>query len=137
MPRRDLDPDVFEQSAWLLPADAFGSGLRLRVRAIDFGPSDILFVDTLSLTACRADLDSDGELTLFDFLAFQDLYDAEDPKIDIDGDGRLTVFDFLAFQNAYDEGCPKRMAGLPGRRGRQVIVPERVEGLPEADDKSR
>jgi hypothetical protein len=25
---------------------------------------------------------------------------------DLDGDGELTIFDFLAFQNAFDAGCP-------------------------------
>ena len=56
--------------------------------------------------ACRADLDGDGELTLFDFLAFQNLFDAGDPLADFDGDGELTLFDFLAFQNEFDGGCP-------------------------------
>jgi len=55
---------------------------------------------------CEADLDGDGELTLFDFLAFQNLFDAGDPAADFDGDGELTLFDFLAFQNAFDAGCP-------------------------------
>jgi len=55
---------------------------------------------------CRADLDGDGDLTLFDFLAFQNLFDAGDPVADFDGDGSLTIFDFLAFQNAFDAGCP-------------------------------
>ena len=54
---------------------------------------------------CRADLDGDGELTIFDFLAFQNLFDAGDPLADFDGDGDLTIFDFLAFQNAFDDGC--------------------------------
>ena len=55
--------------------------------------------------ACRADLDGDGQLTIFDFLAFQNLFDAGDPIADFDGDGQLTIFDFLAFQNEFDAGC--------------------------------
>ncbi len=55
--------------------------------------------------ACPADLDGDGELTIFDFLAFQNLFDLMDPAADFDGDGELTIFDFLAFQNAFDLGC--------------------------------
>ncbi len=55
--------------------------------------------------ACRVDLDGDGELTLFDFLAFQNAFDAGDPLADFDGDGSLTIFDFLAFQNEFDAGC--------------------------------
>ena len=54
---------------------------------------------------CRADLDGDGELTLFDFLEFQNLFDTGDPIADFDGDGALTLFDFLAFQNEFDAGC--------------------------------
>ena len=56
--------------------------------------------------ACPADLDGDGELTIFDFLEFGNLFDAGDPRADFDGDGSLTLFDFLAFQNAFDAGCP-------------------------------
>jgi hypothetical protein len=54
---------------------------------------------------CRADLDGDGALTIFDFLAFQNLFDAGDLTADFDGDGALTLFDFLAFQNDFDIGC--------------------------------
>ena len=54
---------------------------------------------------CPADLDSDGRLTLFDFLEFQTLFDAMDPRADFDGDGDFTVFDFLEFQNVFDAGC--------------------------------
>ncbi|UYV12136.1 MAG: hypothetical protein NCW75_12635 [Phycisphaera sp.] len=55
--------------------------------------------------SCRADLDGDGALTIFDFLAFQNQFDAGDPSADFDGDGELTIFDFLAFQNEFDAGC--------------------------------
>ncbi|MFI4917099.1 MAG: PQQ-dependent sugar dehydrogenase [Phycisphaerales bacterium JB060] len=55
---------------------------------------------------CLADLDGDGELTVFDFLEFQNLFDMGDPLADFDGDGELTLFDFLAFQNAFGAGCP-------------------------------
>jgi 6-phosphogluconolactonase (cycloisomerase 2 family) len=54
---------------------------------------------------CRADLDGDGQLTIFDFLEFQNLFDAGNPAADFDGDGSLTIFDFLAFQNEFDAGC--------------------------------
>ncbi|UYV13028.1 MAG: hypothetical protein NCW75_01780 [Phycisphaera sp.] len=54
---------------------------------------------------CRVDLDGDGQLTIFDFLAFQNLFDAGDPLADFDADGDLTIFDFLAFQNEFDAGC--------------------------------
>lgn len=50
-----------------------------------------------------ADLDRDGELTIFDFLLFQSLFDAGDPAADIDLDGSFTIFDFLAFQTLFDQ----------------------------------
>jgi len=56
-------------------------------------------------TPCRADLDRDGILTIFDFLAFQNAFDAGDLTADFDSDGVLTIFDFLAFQNEFDLGC--------------------------------
>ena len=55
---------------------------------------------------CAVDLDGDGELTLFDFLEFQNLFAAGDPRADMDGDGDLTLFDFLEFQNLFAMGCP-------------------------------
>ncbi|NRA58161.1 MAG: hypothetical protein HRU13_08640 [Phycisphaerales bacterium] len=54
---------------------------------------------------CLPDLDDDGDLTLFDFLEFQNLFDGGDPAADFDGDGNLTIFDFLAFQNLFGVGC--------------------------------
>ncbi|MEO1007258.1 MAG: FG-GAP-like repeat-containing protein [Planctomycetota bacterium] len=55
--------------------------------------------------ACAADMDGDGELTLLDFLAFRDLFDAGEPAADLDHDGELTLVDFLAFQNHFAAGC--------------------------------
>ncbi|MEO1008719.1 MAG: TIGR03790 family protein [Planctomycetota bacterium] len=59
----------------------------------------------LPIVACPPDIDGDGSLTIFDFLAFQNLFDSGDLAADFDGDGSLTIFDFLAFQNAFDAGC--------------------------------
>ncbi len=56
--------------------------------------------------SCRADLDGDGELTVFDFLEFQNLFTAGDLTADFDGNGRLDIFDFLEFQNEFTMGCP-------------------------------
>ncbi len=54
---------------------------------------------------CYADFDGDASLTIFDFLAFQNAFDASDLAADCDGDGSLTIFDFLCFQNAFSAGC--------------------------------
>ncbi len=67
---------------------------------------DVLLVEADG-GGCRADIDGDGVLTIFDFLAFQNAFDAGDLSIaDFDGDGVLTIFDFLTFQNEFDAGCP-------------------------------
>ncbi|MEQ8316655.1 MAG: GC-type dockerin domain-anchored protein [Phycisphaerales bacterium] len=71
----------------------------------EFSLPRILIDDIAFGTGCRADFDGDGSLTLFDFLAFQDAFDAGDLAADFDGDGSLTLFDFLAFQNEFDAGC--------------------------------
>lgn len=57
------------------------------------------------LLQCPADLDGDGDLTIFDFLEFQSLFDAGDPRADVFFDGRLDVFDFLEFLNLFEAGC--------------------------------
>ena len=70
-------------------------------------------VDAFSVTGfrcdstggCPADIDGDGELTLFDFLEFQNLFASGDLRADFDGDGELTLFDFLEFQNLFAIGC--------------------------------
>ncbi len=55
---------------------------------------------------CRVDLDGDGALTLFDYLAFSGLFGLGDLQADFDGDGELTIFDFLIYQTEFDAGCP-------------------------------
>lgn len=70
-----------------------------------FTSSDLSFHSSMTGGGCRVDLDGDGELTIFDFLAYQNLFDAGDLAADFDGDGVLTIFDFLAFQNEFDAGC--------------------------------
>jgi|GEM_PF-4988185 len=79
-------------------ASAFGS---MDLRYAGAGPHQIELIGE----ACRADVDRDGDLTLFDFLAFQNAFDAGDLLADFDGDGVLTLFDFLVFRNEFDAGC--------------------------------
>ena len=73
----------------------------------DAGPYQIQVLGNgnVRLFSCYADLDGDGQLTIFDFLAFQTLFDDGDPLADCDEDGSLTIFDFLCFQTAFDDGC--------------------------------
>jgi V8-like Glu-specific endopeptidase len=66
---------------------------------------DAFIIEGLECGDCRVDMDGDGSLTIFDFLAFQSAFDSGDPAADFDGDGSLTLFDFLAFQSEFDTGC--------------------------------
>jgi hypothetical protein len=85
---------------------ADGGAIQLDLQA---GPGTLGILNAMRISmtggGCRVDLDGDGVLTLFDFLAFQNAFDAGDLIADFDGDGVLTLFDFLAFQNEFDAGC--------------------------------
>ncbi|MEO1009453.1 MAG: GC-type dockerin domain-anchored protein [Planctomycetota bacterium] len=119
----------FDADARLTPpagefTDDAGGALNTHAIALDTSDAGVIDADLLVLSndpdeptrtvrvlaevvaTCRVDLDGDGSLTVFDFLAFQNLFDAGDPAADLDGDGVLSVFDFLAFQNLFDAGCP-------------------------------
>lgn len=72
----------------------------------DFGHGLVNAQAALSVgSACVADFDGDGELTIFDFLAFQTAFDAGDPSADLNEDDQLDIFDFLEFQNLFAAGC--------------------------------
>jgi hypothetical protein len=70
-------------------------------------------VEVAPLLVCYPDCDTStgaGVLDIFDFLCFQNLFDAADPyACDCDTSSGVSVcdiFDFLCFQNAFDAGCP-------------------------------
>ncbi len=78
----------------------------------DFGETDLEVSQSLIIAAdgeelCRADYDRNGELDIFDFLAFNNDFAAMNAKADFDGNGRFEIFDFLMFSNAYAVGCPQ------------------------------
>jgi subtilisin family serine protease len=54
---------------------------------------------------CPPDLNGDSLLDFFDFLAFLNLFDAENPGADWDGNGVFDFFDFLAYVNSFNDGC--------------------------------
>jgi hypothetical protein len=55
--------------------------------------------------SCYADLNGDAAIDLFDFLAFTNLFNAQDPDADCDQSGAFDLFDFLCYTNAFNEGC--------------------------------
>ncbi|MFI4883351.1 MAG: hypothetical protein ACIAQU_12285 [Phycisphaerales bacterium JB064] len=56
---------------------------------------------------CYADFDRNGELDVFDFLAYQNAFGSGDYRADCDGCGSLNLFDFLCFFSMFDDGCPE------------------------------
>ena len=70
------------------------------------GPAHVVYTgESVVVVVCAADRDGDGELTVFDFLEFQNQFGAADLRADLDQDGELTIFDFLVFQNRFMDGC--------------------------------
>jgi hypothetical protein len=59
------------------------------------------------LLFCPADLDGDGELTVFDFFEFQNRFDSGGASgfADFCYDGVMDVFDFLEYLNLFEAGC--------------------------------
>jgi hypothetical protein len=106
----------FSLAAWDEPTGPPAMTLTRNGRVMTYGfdldafeQTAILFTlaeQLLWLLDCQADIDGDGELTTFDFLAFQDLFAAGDPRADFSFDGRLDFFDFLEFQDQFAVGCP-------------------------------
>ncbi len=56
-------------------------------------------------TACYADCDESGGLTIDDFICFQTLFALGDPGADCDESGDLTIDDFICFQTFFAIGC--------------------------------
>lgn len=57
-------------------------------------------------SACPADFDLDGVLTLFDYLAFMSYYAMGDLRADVDPDGVLSIKDLITFSTLFREACP-------------------------------
>jgi hypothetical protein len=85
----------------------FGFWFQISVDDILAGPHDRLVIawNNEGGFECYPDLDDDGELSLFDFLAYVNLFNEGDEGADCDADGDLTLFDFLCYTNAFNAGC--------------------------------
>lgn len=55
--------------------------------------------------ACAADCNGDGELTIEDFICFQEQWQAGTGFADCDGNGELNILDFVCFQTLFVGGC--------------------------------
>lgn len=120
-----LDPDGIATNVWSATIPTWGA-VRLDVQRFELPPEfetqtleSIVVTDTgrpsfqraliagatIELIPCKADIDGDGALTIFDFIEFQILFVDQDPRADCDGNGIFNLFDFLAFQIEFDSGC--------------------------------
>ena len=54
---------------------------------------------------CPADVNGDGNLNVLDFVAFQLLWQDQDPAADCDANGEFNVLDFVCFQQLFQAGC--------------------------------
>jgi hypothetical protein len=100
--------DPSSNHGWLVKGEdetARASAKRFVTREGPAGSRPTLRVVYESGGGCAADCDGSGFLDFFDFLCFQDLFAAGDPKADCDGSGGLDFFDFLCFQNEFAAGC--------------------------------
>jgi hypothetical protein len=86
------------------------AGTSVGPRLLTIGVDDVntaLTADRIvDIVSCPPDLDGNATLTIFDFLSFQNAWQAGEEIGDYDGDDELTIFDFLAYQNAFQAACP-------------------------------
>jgi hypothetical protein len=54
---------------------------------------------------CYPDCDTNGSLSIDDFICFQTLFAIGDPYADCDADGVLSIDDFICFQTYFAVGC--------------------------------
>ncbi|MEO1009052.1 MAG: PQQ-binding-like beta-propeller repeat protein [Planctomycetota bacterium] len=91
---------------FVLGASPFGGGSPAvgEGMAISIGRSGVTAFDAGG--DCLADCDDSGTVDVFDYLCFQNTFDAGNLAADCDGSGSLDVFDILCFQVAFEGGCP-------------------------------
>jgi hypothetical protein len=60
---------------------------------------------TIDGSECLPDCDSNGSLSIDDFICFQTLFSVGDNKANCDGSGSLTIDDYICFQSQFALGC--------------------------------
>ncbi|UYV11357.1 MAG: hypothetical protein NCW75_08575 [Phycisphaera sp.] len=112
-----FDPDGANWDELLAAYNGSGGGV-----GIDIGAAGLLEANFVRITAgdgqspdidalavvrslCEADVDGNGEVDVFDFLAFQSLFATGDGRADFDENGSLDIFDYLTFTNLFVDGC--------------------------------
>ena len=100
------NPLGFAAREFELNQAAYSDTFRLRFNAMGDDANDLWFIDDISISdRCLADINGDGAIDIFDFLAYQDLFVTSSPRADLTGDGSFDIFDFLMYQNMFVTGC--------------------------------
>ncbi|MCW5757891.1 MAG: hypothetical protein KIT54_11700 [Phycisphaeraceae bacterium] len=97
----EIERDLLGQRRFIDDPETPDTGLG-GAPVVDFGAIEFSPLDSLP---CPGDMDGDGIMTMFDFLAFQNAFASGDMAADLDGDSALTILDFLVFQNMFAIGC--------------------------------
>lgn len=102
-----VNPFQFWPTEVVLPVDGQGANAMLRFTAQGNQADDAWYVDDVRVSLhCRADLNQDGALNIFDFHAYlAGLSTLTTSICDWNGDGFITVVDYNAFFNAVNAGC--------------------------------
>jgi len=113
----DVDSDGMGFDELVTAYNGSGGGVGIDIGAV--GLSEVNFVritagdgqspdiDALAVvrSLCEADMDGNGEVDVFDFLAFQSLFATGNGRADLDENGTLDIFDYLTFNNLFLDGC--------------------------------
>jgi hypothetical protein len=92
-----------------LPADWPPFPVAVSVLPIRFGDANstgTIFWDDLHFTQCIADMNCDDLVNTQDFIAYLNLWVAQDPRADFNGDGIVNTQDFLVYLNVWAQPCP-------------------------------
>jgi hypothetical protein len=92
---------------WNTPSRAYGAGVVGSLAFVAGYEAGLQVVDISDCNQgpCPADCDLSSDLSLFDFLCFVNLFNANDPAADCEVNGVLDLFDFLCFVNTFNAGC--------------------------------
>ena len=110
VPEDDLDSDGDGDVAEPTPLDLAGLPRFVDDPATDdtgFGDPPLVDIGAheFQADACYADCNGDGQLSILDYVCFQQLFQAGDLGADCNGDGQLSILDFVCFQTAFGQGC--------------------------------
>jgi hypothetical protein len=86
--------------------DFTGDGLPDVLGAALIDEGVLMLLPNESCPACAADVNGDGALNILDFVAFQLLWQDQDPAADCDANAAFNVLDFVCFQQLFVAGCP-------------------------------